>query len=116
MSDSVVVRLLIVDDDEVLRHALARAITGLGGWTVCSAADPVEARAYYASVDVVLSDWNMPHGGGARVIQESPCPVLVYSAERVEHTYRLRKPSALQVICEALLHTMKSARTHGREA
>ncbi|MEZ0314300.1 MAG: response regulator transcription factor [Myxococcota bacterium] len=108
MSDNVVVRLLIVDDDDALRHALRNAITSLIGWTVVTATDPVDAQQHYASVDVVMSDWNMPLGGGARVIEEARCPVLIYSAEQVEHIYRLRKPAALPAIHAALVYTMNS--------
>lgn len=71
--------ILIVDDEPMVIRAVARVLRSRG-FEVLSAADPIEARAHYAAADVVLSDWNMPNGGGQRVLDESPKPVVIHSA------------------------------------
>lgn len=70
--------VLIVDDDHPTRRALMRVLKGLG-WSVLEACDPVEAAGLIAEYDVILSDWDMPHGGGERVLNEALVPVVVYS-------------------------------------
>jgi DNA-binding NtrC family response regulator len=105
-------RLLIIDDDELLRTALEGALADLFGWTVVSAKDHVAAREHYATVDVVRSDWNMPAGGGAVVLRESPKPVLIYSSEiaSLEHRFRLRKPARIEAIRDAVTQAWSSGR------
>lgn len=71
-------RVLVVEDDIMMRRAFARALAGLG-WEVVSASDPGIARDLYQHVDVVLSDWGMPAGGGARVLEESTKPVVIFT-------------------------------------
>lgn len=111
MPDLVVLRLLIVDDDTALRTALQNAFSELCGWTVVSAGDPVAAQPHYDAVDVVMTDWNMPLGGGARVLSESPKPVLVYSSEiaGLLHPWRLRKPASLEVMRAAIMQAFASS-------
>jgi DNA-binding NtrC family response regulator len=63
------VRLLIVDDDEVLRQTLARRFQRLG-MTVAEAGDGEEAlaRAGHAAYDVALLDLHMPGMSGIEVL------------------------------------------------
>jgi DNA-binding NarL/FixJ family response regulator len=102
-------RVLLVEDDPMLLNALQNALADLYGWTVYAAADPEEARPHYPNVDVVMSDWSMPNGGGARVLKESPAPVLIYSsdASALEYPNRLSKPASLPTIQNALLQVAK---------
>lgn len=103
-------RVLIIDDDDMLRNALQSALACSCGWHVLTARDPSQAAAFYQQVDVVLSDWAMPFGGGERVLAESPKPVLVYSSEAaITHPYRIRKPATLDTIRDAIVQTFESA-------
>lgn len=97
-------RVLIIEDDPMLRDGLQRALSEICGHDVHAVADPAEARTLYVHVDVVLSDWTMPNGGGERVIAESPVPVLVYSsdASALAYPHRIQKPAALSAIAYAL--------------
>lgn len=71
-------RLLIVDDCPELLAAYRRILKS--EWSIELAINPTEAAELYpAGFDVVLSDWHMPEGGGARVIAESPAPVVISS-------------------------------------
>lgn len=111
MSEQTPLRLLIIDDDAMLRSALQNAFVDCCGWVVVTASDPDEAQQHYAGVDIVMSDWSMPCGGGARVLAESPKPVLVYSSESsIGHPHRLRKPASLPALQHAVLHTLSVAR------
>lgn len=70
-----VMMVLLIDDDDRIREAFARLLRGRG-WTIMQARNPMEAVALYAQVHVVVSDWDMPHGGGSRVMEESTKPVV----------------------------------------
>jgi DNA-binding NtrC family response regulator len=87
-----------------MRAKLQSALAETYGWNVAAAADPELAAPLYATVDVVLSDWAMPKGGGARVLAECPRPVVVYSSQAdIPHAFALRKPASLQRIHDMLL-------------
>jgi DNA-binding response OmpR family regulator len=88
--------VLILDDDPLILKALERAFRS-AGWQVHTAAQPLAHPDGYALVDCVLSDWDMPQGGGQRVKQESAAPVVIYSAnDLAEHDYVIRKPAAVE--------------------
>lgn len=74
--------VLVVDDSEIIRRTLKR-ILDAKGWAVLEAADPVEAAVLMMEaerIDVILSDWEMPHGGGAAVLRGAgDTPVLLHS-------------------------------------
>lgn len=73
--------VLVIDDDERIRRALVRGLRPYG-WNVIQADSPHTAvPAMYGAADVVLSDWEMPHGGGARVLREAGRPVVIYTGE-----------------------------------
>ncbi|MFO0750506.1 MAG: response regulator [Myxococcota bacterium] len=63
-------RILLVDDDALLRGALERVL-GRRGWTVVAAADGLDARARLKEgvFDVVISDVNMPGYGGLQFLR-----------------------------------------------
>lgn len=72
--------LLVVDDDVLYGRALARLMKN--HWRVVKCSSTVgQALVEMATgqYDVVLSDWNMPDGGGERVIQEATVPVVIYT-------------------------------------
>jgi phosphoserine phosphatase RsbU/P len=55
------VRILVVDDDEVIRHFLCRRMTELGheAWNAADGDSALESALSH-NVDVVISDWQMP--------------------------------------------------------
>lgn len=111
-------RLLIVDDNDLVRKGLSRYLSGRG-WLVTTAATHTQARDYYNSVDVVITDWNLyaSGGGGDLVMKECPVPVVLHSSDFGEQDtdllrqYRtktfavLRKPAPpdqLDELCKTL--------------
>lgn len=71
-------KLLIVDDEPMIVRAMARLMTSQ--YEVLTATSVVVALALLPSVDVVLSDWNMPDGGGAAILRASKQPVVLMTA------------------------------------
>jgi len=76
-------RVLVADDEDIIRETISDVITKLGAVTVM-AADGIEAAALLQSqhFDLVLSDIKMPHKNGYEVFsaarQFSPrCPVIL---------------------------------------
>lgn len=108
-------RVLIVDDDAALRRTFARCLRGMG-WRVDLADGPDEAFRQLTCAptpDVVLSDWDMPGGGGARVLELSQVPVVILTGnpDAPPSTVRvLCKPSELEVIDAELRAAMRGAR------
>lgn len=111
-------RILIVDDDRALRHALAELLTD-AGYAVAQAADGVEALSQLGlgGFDVVLLDIGLPGVSGLDVLAEaraaqSPPIVVMMTADdtpesllaavrRQAHRY-LRKPFAPSAIVEVV--------------
>ena len=84
--ESMGIKVLIVEDDQALREALADTLA-LAGFEYLEAADGLQAleRLKQSAVDVVVSDVNMPgldgHGLLARLQQSHPClPVVLITA------------------------------------
>lgn len=80
------IRVLIVEDDQALREALADTLA-LAGFEYLEASDGLQAleRLKQAAVDIVVSDVNMPgldgHALLARLQQSHPClPVVLITA------------------------------------
>src|SRR5512143_2173600 len=88
--------ILIVDDDEVFRHALAEGIMLMdSGLSVCTAENGEQAVAVVKStpVDLVITDLRMPIMDGAELalwlMEERPSlPVIVMSAYAETGTVR----------------------------
>jgi DNA-binding response OmpR family regulator len=57
-------RIILIDDDEMLRNTVARSLTA-AGHTVALAANGFDGVALFRQepADVILTDINMPHGG-----------------------------------------------------
>ncbi len=81
--------ILVADDSLTMRSIVHAALHG-AGWTVVLASNGKEAleKAQATSVDLVLSDWNMPVMGGLGFIQGlraqakyKEVPVLVLTTE-----------------------------------
>ena len=103
-------RVLVVDDNPMIRRANARVLRGLG-WEVSEAEDPAKAIEHYPQVDVVLSDLDMPNGGGVRVLHESPVPVVIHSGndagvEALGTKYAVLKGAGVEEIQTMLLRAL----------
>ncbi len=107
--------VLIVDDVAMIRRAVARLLNYLG-WSTIEATSPEHAALLYRYADVVLSDWQMPHGGGARVLAESPVPVIIHtgSIDDIDAPVVLRKPCEPEVIDRALKQALDARRELAR--
>ena len=78
-------RILVVDDEEMIRLLLVEILAG-AGYDVTTAADGVEAIDYLESdgFDLIISDSNMPGAGGFQVVEtakrvDPQRPVIVIS-------------------------------------
>lgn len=95
--------VLLVDDETVGLRVLASALHAFLGWDILTAVGPVAAAKLYDKADVVVTDWVMPDGGGARVLAECNRPVLVISAaEGIDHPHCLPKPVSVKAVVHAL--------------
>lgn len=73
-------KLLIADDDQRMRRALVRSLSK--HYEITEASDAAEAIDKLPAVDLVLTDWDMPAGGGARVVRACQVvrkPVLIHT-------------------------------------
>lgn len=77
-------RLLIIEDDRLLRDHLVRATSGSPEWSVIAAGNLAAARARLAkySIDAVFLDLGLPDGDGLNLISEfrqanPACEILV---------------------------------------
>ena len=78
-------RILVADDEELIRHLLAEILTG-EGYDVVLAGDGEEAIKLLSSgaFDLIITDSNMPGVGGLEVVAaakriDPSCPVIVIS-------------------------------------
>jgi len=65
-------RLLIIEDDRLLRDHLVRATTGSSDWSVIAAGNMAAARAQLEkyTIDAVFLDLGLPDGDGLALISE----------------------------------------------
>jgi DNA-binding response OmpR family regulator len=106
------VKVLVIDDEAPLRRATARALKGLG-FDATHAAPEEFFSANVEEVDAILSDWDMPDGGGARVLEEALVPVVIMTArpETVPAGVEVvSKPAPLHEIEQALRRAIIRAR------
>ena len=85
------VRVLVADDSEIFRELLSRIIASEQGFEVVAAAgdgNTAAAMARDLKPDVITMDLNMPDADGfsgiARIMAETPTPILVLTADRQE--------------------------------
>ena len=85
------VRVLVADDSEIFRELLSRIIASEPGFEVVGAAgdgNTATAMARDLKPDVITMDLNMPDADGfsgiARIMAETPTPILVLTADRQE--------------------------------
>jgi two-component system chemotaxis response regulator CheB len=85
------VRVLVADDSEIFRELLSKVIALDPGFEVVAAAGDGNTAAKLArelKPDVITMDLNMPDADGfsgiARIMAETPTPILVLTADRQE--------------------------------
>lgn len=91
-------RILVVDDDELVRNAVSRGLRMIDGVSVIQATDPADAldKIRINKPDAVLTDWDMPGGGGGAVsmgcyVLRIPC--VVWSGRDIQGIPHLTKGS-----------------------
>jgi two-component system chemotaxis response regulator CheB len=100
------IRVLVADDSELFRELLVKVIAADPGFDVVAiAADGNAAAALARSVrpDVITMDLNMPDADGfsgiARIMAETPTPILVLTANREEAVgFRALSLGALDIL------------------
>lgn len=83
-------RFLVVDDSATMRRIVVNSLQRAGFSDVVEATDGADALEKLASVDFVITDWNMPKVSGAdltRAIRSRPetqkMPVIMVTARSV---------------------------------
>lgn len=106
-------RLMIVDDDATLRRTLARMLRNHWDCVVVSGVLEAVAKMREAHIDVILSDWDMPDGGGARLIELAKAggiPIIILSGGyNIRCSARMiAKPATLEDIDRALWEAIQA--------
>jgi two-component system chemotaxis response regulator CheB len=85
------IRVLVADDSELFRELLVRVVGAEAGFEVVGVAhdgDAATALAASLKPDVITMDLDMPRADGfagiARIMSETPTPILVLTANRTE--------------------------------
>jgi CheY-like chemotaxis protein len=71
--------VIAVDDDPIVLKALARMLRGWG-WNVIGIDNPQDLDLRQQGAQVILTDWDMPGGGGPEVLRRALLPVVIYSS------------------------------------
>lgn len=81
-------KVLVADDSGVMRKIIIRALNACGVTDIVEAGDGAEAIAKFGetSVDLVMTDWNMPNKTGLDVVKEiratgSTVPIFMITTE-----------------------------------
>ena len=81
-------KVLVADDSGVMRKIIIRALNACGVTEIVEAGDGAEAIAKFGetSVDLVMTDWNMPNKTGLDVVKEiratgSTVPIFMITTE-----------------------------------
>jgi DNA-binding response OmpR family regulator len=110
--------ILLVDDDHAMLRSLSRGLRALG-WGTLSASGPEEARGLIDLCDVVITDWDMPDGGGREVFltcrdNDKPCivhtgsPVGLVAAVLGGYPGVMAKPTPTKELSAAALELVRS--------
>ena len=80
-------KVLVADDSGVMRKIIIRALNACGVNDIVEACDGADAIAKFeSSVDLVMTDWNMPNKTGLEVVREiratgSAVPIIMVTTE-----------------------------------
>jgi len=81
-------KVLVADDSGVMRKIIIRALNSCGVTDIVEAGDGAEALARFGeqSVDLVLTDWNMPNKSGLELVTDlrakgSQVPIIMVTTE-----------------------------------
>lgn len=81
-------KVLVADDSGVMRKIIIRALNACGVTDIVEAGDGAEAIAKFGqhSVDLIMTDWNMPNKTGLDVVREiratgSTVPIFMVTTE-----------------------------------
>jgi two-component system chemotaxis response regulator CheY len=81
-------KALIADPSRTMRKILLRSLAALGIYEAVEAGDGAEAlEAFHrGGIDLVLTDWNMPHKSGLELIQDirrtdAATPIIMVTTE-----------------------------------
>jgi two-component system chemotaxis response regulator CheY len=85
-------KCLVVDDSATMRRIVVNALKTIGYQQVVEAGDGREALAMCdGSIDMVITDWNMPNMGGLELVkslranpQTSKTPILMVTTRSVK--------------------------------
>ena len=85
-------KCLVVDDSATMRRIVVNALKTLGYQQVVEAGDGKEALAVCdASIEMVITDWNMPNMGGLELVkslranpQTAKTPILMVTTRSVK--------------------------------
>lgn len=100
-------KVLVADDSKVMRRIVIRALrqAGYDGWEVVEAADGAEALriAQSQSLDLILTDWNMPELSGLDVLHAlrasgSTVPVGFVTSEGSSQMRQLAEDAGAQFL------------------
>ena len=100
------IRVLVADDSELFRELLSRIVAADAAFEVVAVAHDGNAAATYARTlrpDVITMDLHMPDADGfsgiARIMAETPTPILVLTANREEAVgFRALSLGALDIL------------------
>lgn len=109
--------MLVVEDDETLARAIERQLKD--HWKQVKAVYTVQqglVEAATGKYDVVLSDWDVPLGGGRVMIERCPLPVVIYTggwldalAQHTNGTRLVQKPARTATLNVALYQAYKKS-------
>lgn len=85
-------KCLVVDDSATMRRIVSNALRSIGHTDLVEAEDGNEALEHAdSSVDLVITDWNMPNMGGLELVQElrkradtASTPILMVTTRSVK--------------------------------
>lgn len=99
-------RILIVDDNEVVRGIIGEALSGHEGWEVCAAVENGEqavAKARELNPDLIILDLAMPVMDGLRATREitkilPSVPIVIYTLHYAEWVVREAKKAGARAV------------------
>lgn len=106
--------LVIVDDDELVRRGLSRRLKRTFHALEADSPSQFQRLASSEHIDAVLTDYDMPEGGGAAVIEycrtnKIPCVLHTGSYVRIEGQIAVSKPAETSELTSALEQAMKES-------